>query len=212
MPAGIMSGAATIAVLVVDDHPVVRRGLGAIIETQGDMRVAGFAATAEEALEAFARTAPDVTLMDLRLDGASGIDVAARILADRPRARIIMFTSFARYEEIYEALKKGALSYIRKGSSPEELLQAIRTVHAGGRYVPSEIALTVAEHVGEDTLSAREREVLQHIFDGQGNKQIASNLRLSELTVAVHVKNILSKLGVGSAVTAALRKGILHVD
>jgi two-component system, NarL family, response regulator len=210
-----MSAAMPIGVLVVDDHPVVRRGLGAIIETQADMRVAGFAATAGEALDVFARTAPDVTLMDLRLEGASGIDVAARILAGRPKARVIMFTSFARYDEIYEALKAGALSYLRKGSSPEELLQAIRTVHAGGRYVPAEIALTVAEHVGEGVLSVREREVLQLVFDGHSNKQIASRLGLSELTVAVHVKNILSKLGVGSrteAVSAALRKGILRLE
>jgi DNA-binding NarL/FixJ family response regulator len=204
-----------ISVLVVDDHPVVRRGLAAIIATQPDMRVVGEAAGAEEALAAFSAQEPDVTLLDLRLAGASGIAVAASIVAQRPKARIIIFTSFGCQDEIYEALKAGALSYLRKGALPEELLEAIRVVHDGRRYVPAEIAQTIAAHVGQDELSAREREVLQLIFEGQSNKQIAAALGLSELTVNVHVRNILSKLGVGSrteAVTAALRKGILHLE
>jgi two-component system NarL family response regulator len=210
-----MAAGRPIGVLVVDDHPVVRRGLAAIISTQAEMKVVAEAANAQEALSAFARDEPDVTLLDLRLAGVSGIDVAAQMLALRPRARIIMFTSFGREDEIYEALKAGALSYLRKGAEPEELLRAIRTVHAGTRYVPAAIAESVAQHVGRDELTAREREVLKCILDGQGNKQVAAALGLSELTVAVHVKNILGKLGVSSrteAVTLALRKGILHIE
>jgi two-component system, NarL family, response regulator len=204
-----------IAVLVVDDHPVVRRGLAAIISTQTDMRVAAEAASATEALAAFAREEPHVTLLDLRLAGVSGIDVAARMLALKPKARIIMFTSFGREDEIYEALKTGALSYLRKGAEPEEVLRAIRTVHAGARYVPPAIAHSLAEHVGQESLSARELEVLRHVFEGRANKEIAAALGVSEGTIKVHVKNIMGKLGVGSrteAVTAALRKGILHVE
>jgi DNA-binding NarL/FixJ family response regulator len=177
--------------------------------------VAGEAATAQEALSAFTRDEPDVTLVDLRLAGVSGIDVASQMLALRPKARIVMFTSFGRQGEIYEALMAGALSYIRKGAEPEELLRAIRTVHGGARYVPAAIALSLSEHMGQDALTTRERDVLGHVLEGQGNKQIADVLGLSELTVKVHVKNILSKLGVNSrteAVTAALRKGILHIE
>jgi DNA-binding NarL/FixJ family response regulator len=211
-----MSGAAQpIRVFVVDDHPVVREGLAAIIGTQSDMCVVGEAATGDEALTIFAAQRPDVTLMDLRLPGTSGIDVAARIQAQWPGTRIIMFTSYAREEEIYEALKRGAWSYIRKGAARSELLQAIRAVHAGQRCIPPEIGRQLADHVSQNDLSARERQVLQHMLEGRSNKEIAAALELSEHTVNIHVKNILSKLGVGGrteAVTVALRKGILHID
>jgi two-component system NarL family response regulator len=156
-----------------------------------------------------------VTLLDLRLPGASGIDVAARLQALRPSCRIIMFTSFAREEEIYEALKAGAWSYIRKGAARSELLQAIRAVHAGQRYISPEIGRQLADHVSHGDLTGREREVLQHMLEGRSNRQIAVALELSEHTVNIHVKNILSKLGVSGrteAVTVALRKGILPLD
>jgi DNA-binding NarL/FixJ family response regulator len=204
-----------IRILVVDDHPVVRAGLAAIIGTQADMRVVAEAAHAEEALAAFAAVRPDVTLMDLRLPGMSGIDVAARLHEQWPEARIIMFTSYAREEEIYEALKAGAWSYIRKGAARPELLEAIRAVHGGQRYISPEIGGRLAEHVFQSDLSAREREVLQHILEGRSNKDIGAALFISEHTVNVHVKNILGKLGVSGrteAVTVALRKGILHLD
>jgi len=207
--------AATIGVLVVDDHPVVREGLAAIISTQSDMRMVGQAAGADEALAAFAKEAPDVTLMDLRLPGTSGIDLATRIQTQWPGARIIMFTSYAREEEIYEALRAGAWSYIRKGAARSELLQAIRAVHAGQRYISPEIGRHLADHVSQNELSTREREVLEHMFHGRSNKEIGVALGISEHTVNIHVKNVLSKLGVSGrteAVTVALRKGILHLD
>jgi DNA-binding NarL/FixJ family response regulator len=207
--------ASAIRVLVVDDHVVVREGLAAIIGTQPDMRIVAQAANAEEALAAFAAEMPDVTLMDLRLPGASGIDLAAKLQAQHPGARIIMFTSYAREEEIYEALKAGAWSYIRKGAARSELLQAIRAVHSGQRYISADIGRQLADHVSHSELSVREREVLQHMFFGKSNKEIAAALEISEHTVNIHVKNILSKLGVSGrteAVTLALRKGILHID
>jgi DNA-binding NarL/FixJ family response regulator len=204
-----------IRILVVDDHPVVREGLGAIIGTQADMCVVGEAANGDEALAVFAAERPDVTLMDLRLPGASGIEVATRIQEQWPGARIMMFTSFAREEEIYEALKAGAWSYVRKGVARSELLQAIRTVFAGQRYISPEIGLQLADHFSRSDLSTREREVLRHMLEGRSNKDIAASLAISEHTVNIHVKNILSKLGVSGrteAVTVALRKGILHLD
>jgi DNA-binding NarL/FixJ family response regulator len=210
-----MPSANPIRVLVVDDHPVVREGLAAIIGTQADMCVVGQAADADEALAAFTTRRPDVTLLDLRLPGISGIDLAARLQALAPGARIIMFTSYAREEEIYEALKAGAWSYIRKGAARSELLQAIRAVNSGQRYISPEIGRCLADHVSHSGLTAREREVLQYMLEGRSNKQIAASLDLSEHTINIHVKNILSKLGVTGrteAVTVALRKGILHLD
>jgi DNA-binding NarL/FixJ family response regulator len=204
-----------ITVMIVDDHPVVRQGLAAIIGTQPDMRVVGQVGTGADALRVFESEQPDVTLMDLQLPDISGIEVAARLHAQKAQARVVMFTSYAREDEIQQALKAGALSYIRKGSEPTELLTAIRTVHAGRRHVPAEIGRHLAEHTTHSDLTPREHEVLQKMFEGKSNKEIAASLQLSDQTVGVHVKRILSKLGVNSrteAVTLGLRRGLLHID
>jgi DNA-binding NarL/FixJ family response regulator len=210
-----MEDISVIHILLVDDHPVVRQGLAAIIGTQKDMMVVGEAESGEEAIAIFAAKKPDVTLMDLRLPDMSGIDVAGRLHATWPQARIMMFTSFAREEEIHDALKAGALSYIRKGALPSELLEAVRVVHAGKRHVSPEMARHLAAHVAHCDLTPREHEVLQQILEGKSNKEIAGALGISEQTVPVHVKNLLNKLGVGSrteAVTQGLRRGLLHLD
>jgi two-component system, NarL family, response regulator len=214
-PRGPSSMSEPVRVLVVDDHPVVREGLAAIIGTQRDMVVVGEAANGDEAFAACAAQRPDVTLMDLCLPGLSGVDVAARLRERWPDLRVIMFTSFAREQEIYEAFKAGACSYIRKGAARSELLQAIRAVHQGHRYISPEIGRHLADHVNRSTLTARELQVLKHVMKGSSNRSIASALELSEHTVNIHVKNILGKLGASGrteAVALALKKGILQLD
>jgi len=204
-----------IRVLVVDDHPVVRTGLKALIDSEPDMRVVGEAAGQEEALEAFDALEVDVTLMDLRLPDGSGVDVVNRMQSRSPGARVIMFSSYTKEEEICAALKTGARSYIRKGAPAAELLQAIRVVHAGRRYIPAELAQHLADHVAEEELSVREREVLRLMFDGHSNRQMAAMLGLSGHTVNIHVRNVMGKLGASrrtEAIAAALRKGIIRVD
>ncbi len=204
-----------VRVFVVDDHPVVRAGLRALIDSEPDMRVVGEAAGEEETLKAFPELTPDVTVMDLRLPDGSGVDTAARLQARWPPARVVMFSSYAREDEIYAALKLGVCSYIRKGAPASELLQAIRTAHAGRRYISPEIGQQVVEHMTQHDLSAREREVLQLMFEGRSNKEMATALELSEHTVNLHVRNVMGKLGAGrrtEAIATALRKGILRVD
>jgi two-component system, NarL family, response regulator len=202
-----------IRVLVVDDHPVVRAGLRTWIDGQTDMHVVGEAADPEEALSAHAALDVDVTLLDLHLP--SGIDVAARLHKRSSDARVIMFSSRTREDEICAAFKVGVRSYIRKGAPASELLQAIRTVHAGRRYIAPELAQHLADHLAEDELSVREREVLQLMFDGRSNREMATALGISEHTINVHVRNVMSKLGASrrtEAIAAALRKGIIGVD
>jgi DNA-binding NarL/FixJ family response regulator len=205
-----------IRLLVVDDHPVVREGLLAILTAEPDMLVLGEAASAEDLLALSVPEPPDVAVLDVRLPGTSGIELLSQLRLRWPDIRAVMFTSYDLAAEIYAALEAGAWAYVRKGVPRAELLQAIRTVHSGQRYIPPDIAARLAEHVAAGAgLSAREREVLGHVRDGRTNKEVACMLGISENTVNLHVKSVLSKLGVASrteAVTVALRRGILSLD
>ena len=203
-----------IRLLIVDDHFVVRSGLEASLTLEPDLEVAAEAADADEAMAAFERAAPDVVLLDLQLGESSGIDLAERLCARHPEARILVFSSFARTEDVYRAVRCGALGYLLKSSPREELLAAIRSVAAGKRWLPEEMASLLAERLARPEPTPREREILGLIAKGRSNKEVANELSLSEDTVKRHVSNVLQKLGVQDrtqAVTEALRRGLLEL-
>jgi DNA-binding NarL/FixJ family response regulator len=204
-----------IRILCVDDHPIVRDGLASIIALQADMEMAGSAESGAEGLALFRRTKPDVALVDLRLPDMSGHELTRQILAHAPEARIIVLTSFEGDADIERALAAGARGYVVKGVAREELLGAIRTVHAGRKHIHGPVAEKLAEHLGSEKLSERELQVLKEIAAGKRNKEIGAELSIAEDTVKMHVKNILEKLQVNDrteAVTVALRRGILHLE
>ena len=203
-----------IRILCVDDHAVVRDGIGAILNLQSDMTLVASASTGREALEQYAHIRPDITLMDLRLTDMSGFDAIRSIRAEFPNAKVVVLSSYEGDADIREAMDAGAQGYVAKGMVREELLDVIRTVHAGKRRIPAALAQTLAEHVSDDQLSPRELEVLQFVSAGKRNKEIAAELSVAEDTVKMHVRNLLSKLGASDrteAVTIALRRGILHL-
>ena len=209
-----MNDAGKIRVLCVDDHPVVRDGISAIINLQPDMMLAGAAATGGEGLERFFELRPDVALVDLRLPDMSGFDLIKKIRDKSPNARIIVLSSHEGDADIQRALEAGAQGYVAKGIVREELLATIRSVHAGKRRLPAAVAQTLAEHMADEPISPRELEVLSLMAAGKRNKEIASELSIAEDTVKMHVRNILSKLQVNDrteAVTVALRRGIIHL-
>lgn len=203
-----------IRILSVDDHPIFQEGLSIIIASQPDMLLAGQAANATDAIEHFRYHLPDITLMDLQLPGTSGTDTLIAIRAEFPHARIIMLTNSDSDIEIQRALRAGASACILKNIGKTELLSVMRSVHAGKRHIPPNVAARLAEYLGEEDLTARELEVLQLISDGYRNKQIAGRLAIAETTVNFHIKNLVDKLGANDrthAVTIALRRGLLQV-
>ena len=191
-----------------------REGLTTVIGSQTDMTIVAQAANATEALSEFRRHRPDVTLLDLRLPGASGVDALIAIRGEFPQARIVVLTTADSDADIQRALRAGASAYILKSTPKNELLGAIRSVHGGKRHIPPEIAARLAEHLGEEDLTARELEVLSLIRDGFRNKQIADRLAIAETTVNFHIRNVVEKLGANDrthAVSIAIRRGFLKV-
>ena len=207
-----MSKRAAIRVFSVDDHPLLREGIGALVNNQPDMVLVGEASNGSEAIQLFRQLVPDVTLMDLRLPDMSGIDVLIAIRTEFPEARIIMLTTFEGDVEIQRALKAGARGYLLKNMRPSELLDVIRQVHAGKKRIPLEIASQLAEHLSDETLTEREIEVLREVAGGNRNRNIAEKLFISEETVKVHIKHIMEKLGAADrtqAVAIGVRRGII---
>ena len=203
-----------IRILSVEDHPVFREGLATIIGSQHDMLLVAQAANAVDAMEEFRLHRPDITLMDLRLPGTNGTDTLIAIRGEFPRAHIIMLTTSDSDGEIRRAMRSGASAYILKSTPKDELLNVVRSVHAGRRHIPTEVAARLAEHLGDEDLTTRELEVLRFIRDGYRNKQIADQLAIAETTVNFHIKNLVDKLGANDrthAVTIALRRGLLQI-
>ena len=209
-----MSSRKRIRIVCVDDHPIVREGLASIIALQSDMELIGAAESGAEALRLLRASAPDVALVDLRLKDMSGHELTRQILSHSSGVRIIILTSFEGDADIERAIAAGARGYVVKGTARDELLAAIRAVHAGRRHIPGSVAEKLAEHLGSEKLSDRELQVLGQIAMGKRNKEIGSALGIAEDTVKMHVKNVLEKLAVNDrteAVTVALRRGILHL-
>ena len=209
-----MNDQAHIRVLCVDDHPLLREGIAAIINNQPDMLLVAEASNGREAIQKYREYQPDVTLMDLRLPDMSGIDSMIAIRSEFPEARIIMLTTFEGDVEIQRSLEAGARGYLLKSMPPKDLAEAIRQVHGGKKRIPPELAAQLAEHLGDEALTEREIEVLRHIAGGNRNRDIADRLFISEETVKVHIKHIMEKLGAADrtqAVAIAVRRGIIQL-
>ncbi|HEX4320015.1 MAG TPA: response regulator transcription factor [Acidobacteriaceae bacterium] len=209
-----MSASPQIRVFCVDDHPLMREGIAAVISNEPDMQLAGEASSGSEAIRGFRAQRPDVTLMDLRLPDISGIDALIAIRTEFPTARVIMLTTFEGDADILRALDAGAQGYMLKSMPRKQLVEMIRRVHAGKKHIPPEIATQLAEHLGDEALSKREIEVLERIAGGNRNSDIADLLFISEETVKGHVKNIMQKLRASDrteAVAIGIRRGIIHL-
>ena len=209
-----MSESPRIRILSVDDHPLLKEGIAAVINNQPDMTVVAQASCGRESIDAFSRHHPDVTLMDLRLPDMSGIEAMSAIRANYPNARVVILTTFCGDVEVQQAMAAGARSYVLKSMPPRELVEVIRQVHAGKKRVPLEVATQIAEHMGGESLTAREIDVLKHVAEGNRNREIAVKLFISEDTVKGHVRHIMEKLSAQDrtqAVAIALRRGIMQL-
>lgn len=209
-----MTEVTPIRILCVDDHPLFREGIATLVKYQPDMTLVATASTAKQAFEQFREHRPDVTLMDLRLPDMSGIEAISMIRAEFPLARFIVLTSFDGDVEVQRALAAGAHGYLLKSAPLEELVEVIQKVSTGKKHVCRDMAAKVAQHLGDDPITAREIEVLRLIAEGNRNQDVAKRLAISEETVKVHVKHIMSKLGAQDrtqAVAIGLRRGIIHL-
>ena len=205
----------TIRVLIVEDHNVVRQGLVALINLADGIQVVGEAADGVEAIAQFRKHQPDVTMIDLRLPKMGGVDVIQRVRSESPNARFVVLTTYDGDEDIYRALKSGAKAYLQKGMTSEELITTIREVAVGKSHIPAAIAERLAERMGTEDLTPREADVLEQIVHGKSNKEIATELDISEATVKTHINSLLSKLGVTDrtqAATAAIRRGLVPFE
>lgn len=203
-----------INILLVDDHPIVREGLAALIERRGEMRVVAEAAEGETAVALYAQHQPDVVLIDLRMPGMGGVAAITAVRQQFPTARFIILTTYDGDEDIYRGLQAGAMAYLLKDTPRQELLDTIRAVYAGQKRIPPEVAAKLTEHMLGPALTEREQAVLDLIVRGRSNKEIGQELSITEGTVKAHVNNVLGKLGVNDrtqAVTEALRRGLAHL-
>jgi DNA-binding NarL/FixJ family response regulator len=201
-----------IRVMTVDDHPLLREGIAAVLQDEPDMVLVAEATNGDDAIRSFRQHRPDVTLMDIQMPGMCGIDAMTAIRTEFPSARFVVLTTYQGDVQALRALKAGASGYLLKSMLRKELLETIRIVNSGNRRIPPEVAAELADHLADDALSEREMEILRQVASGNSNKLIASHLRISEATVKGHMKNILSKLGANDrthAVTIAIKRGII---
>jgi DNA-binding NarL/FixJ family response regulator len=209
-----MNSPKLIRILTVDDHPLLREGIAALVNAEHDMKLVAEASNGREGIEQFRLHRPDVVLMDIQMPGVNGVEAISHIQSEFPGARIIVLTTYSGDAQVVTALRAGARGYILKGQIHRELLETIRAVHAGQKRIPPEIAAELAQHVADDDLTPREIDVLRLIATGNANKQIADQLSIGEATVKSHVTNILSKLGANDrahAVTIGLKHGIIEL-